>query len=115
MISVDLNQRQIGFFVDADHFAAKAFAAQQAYGDSRGPLDHMIVRQDVAVRIDNESTAYSACRPRKLAAIQIIKRTLRCAIALVVVIALGNLARGLQSVDVHDRGLNAASHFDERC
>src|SRR5213080_1645398 len=99
MIGVDLNQRQVGFFVDANHFTAKAFAAHQAYGDSRGALDHMIVRQNIALRIDNESAAYSARRPRKLAAIQFIKRTLRSAVALVVVIALGNVVRRLQSVD----------------
>src|SRR6186713_80631 len=49
-----LDQRDVGVRVGSDTVGPKAAAIGQADGDAIGTLNHMMVRQDITVRIDDE-------------------------------------------------------------
>src|SRR5260370_33967724 len=110
MIRIDFDHGEIGFFVDPAYLAAKSFARDQTDGNAAGAFDDVIVGENVALRIDDESAADAMRRPWRLAAKHIIKRI--TAIALVFVVAFGQLRR--HRIDIDDGRLDAPRDFDER-
>ena len=65
-LGVDLQQRQIGLDVAADHLGRKLRAVMQGDRDLVAVLDHMIVGDDVAGGIDDEAGAQRGDMPRRI-------------------------------------------------
>ncbi len=65
---VDLDHGDVCFRIDADDSAAIFLTRLQTDGDSRGVFDDVIVRQNVALGIDDETAADAARRSSLLPA-----------------------------------------------
>ena len=75
-LRVDLDQRDVGVGIDAEHARLQAAAVGKLHHDPLGVLDHVVVRQDLAVALDDEAAArLRADRARSLrSGIDVIER-----------------------------------------
>ena len=87
MVGVDFQHRQIGFLIDADYLSAKTLAAEQANRDPVSALDHVMVGNNVSLRIDDEAAADSMGRPWRWTAQHVVQRIL-CATGAIFVVTL---------------------------
>src|SRR5438876_8643552 len=122
-LAVDLDYREIGFAIHADDFGIVQHALRlvlQLHADAVGPLHHVVVGQDVAARIHDDSGtqralthAFRRLRAVGAAAEEAVKKILeRVAIAIVVALRSaatapvgGRLDGGLR-INIHHRRLH---------
>ena len=59
-LAVDLDERDVGVGIGADHAGAQTAAVRQLDRDALGAIDDVVVRQDAAVGVDDEAAAGAA-------------------------------------------------------
>ena len=64
LVAVNLQNRQIGIGIGADQIRRQLAAVGQLDGDLPGAVDHVIVGDDVSVRVNDESAAQRIGRAR---------------------------------------------------
>src|SRR6185369_14444288 len=107
----DLDHGDVRFRIDTDDGAAKLLTRLQTHGDTRCVFDHVVVCQDVALWIDDE-TAADAARWTSLTAEHVEQRIGRLVFLVFVFFADFGLILG--GFDVDDSRFNAPRDLCER-
>jgi hypothetical protein len=74
----------------------------------------VVVRQDDALRVNDEAAADPARRPTRATAQHVEERVVAVVVVLAVVVLVGDLRGGGHGVDVDDRRLDATGDLGER-